>query len=36
MREQYMRTAQAYMIVFSITSLSSFEEAKAIHTVRLY
>ena len=30
-----MQTSQAFMIVFSITSLSSFEEAKAIYGVSL-
>lgn len=31
MRDQYVRTGDCFMVVYSITSRSSFEEAKAIH-----
>lgn len=37
MRDQYIRTAQGYLILYSITSRSSFEEAQSIyeHTRRV-
>jgi hypothetical protein len=35
LQDNYTRTAQAFLIVFSITSRSSFEEAKTIYDARL-
>lgn len=31
LRDQYYRTAQGFVLVFSLTSHTSFQEAKAIH-----
>jgi len=31
MREQYMRTGEGFLLVYSITSRSSFEEISAFH-----
>ena len=31
MRDQYIRSAEGFLLVFSLTSRSSFEEAKAIY-----